>query len=121
MDRTTELIRKAHEGDQEARTRLVEENVGLVWCIVRRYSGRGTEAEDLFQIGSIGLLKAIDKFDLAYDVRFSTYAVPMISGEIRRFHRTTINLLYPAYSSLLSHTVSPIHLRLLSTVRESPP
>ena len=63
MDRTTELIRKAHEGDQEARTRLVEENVGLVWCIVRRYSGRGTEAEDLFQIGSIGLLKAIDKFD----------------------------------------------------------
>ena len=87
MDRTTELIRKAHEGDQEARTRLVEENVGLVWCIVRRYSGRGTEAEDLFQIGSIGLLKAIDKFDLAYDVRFSTYAVPMISGEIRRFLR----------------------------------
>ena len=87
MDRTTELIRKAHEGDQEARTRLVEENVGLVWCIVRRYSGRGTEAEDLFQIGSIGLLKAIDKFDLDYDVRFSTYAVPMISGEIRRFLR----------------------------------
>ena len=87
MDRTTELIRKAHEGDQEARTRLVEENVGLVWCIVRRYSGRGTEAEDLFQIGSIGLLKAIDKFDLAYDVRFSTYAVPMISGEIKRFLR----------------------------------
>lgn len=87
MDQTAELIRMAHQGDKAARNRLVEENVGLVWCIVRRYSGRGTEAEDLFQIGSIGLLKAIDKFDLSFDVRFSTYAVPMISGEIRRFLR----------------------------------
>lgn len=87
MDQTTELIRKAHQGDLSARNRLVEENIGLVWCIVRRYKGRGTEAEDLFQIGSIGLLKAIDKFDLTFDVRFSTYAVPMISGEIRRFLR----------------------------------
>lgn len=87
MDHTAELIEKAHQGDSDARALLVEENVGLVWCIVRRYSGRGTEAEDLFQIGIIGLLKAIDKFDLTYDVRFSTYAVPMISGEIRRFLR----------------------------------
>ncbi|GLG03138.1 hypothetical protein Selli1_03120 [Sellimonas catena] len=77
MDHTAELIEKAHQGDADARALLVEENVGLVWCIVRRYSGRGTEAEDLFQIGSIGLLKAIDKFDLTYDVRFSTYAVPI--------------------------------------------
>ena len=87
MDHTAELIEKAHQGDADARALLVEENVGLVWCIVRRYSGRGTEAEDLFQIGSIGLLKAIDKFDTSYDVRFSTYAVPMISGEIKRFLR----------------------------------
>ena len=87
MDSTTELIDRAHHGDTGARDRLVEENIGLVWCVVRRYSGRGTEMEDLFQIGSIGLLKAIDKFDLSYDVRFSTYAVPMISGEIRRFLR----------------------------------
>ena len=65
----------------------MEENVGLVWCVVKRFCGRGTEAEDLFQIGSIGLLKAIDKFDLSYDVKFSTYAVPMISGEIKRFLR----------------------------------
>lgn len=63
------------------------ENTGLVWCIVKRFFGRGTDSEDLFQIGSIGLLKAIDKFDLNYDVKFSTYAVPMISGEIRRFLR----------------------------------
>ena len=87
MDHTIALIRKSHAGDKEARERLVEENVGLVWCVVRRFQGRGTEAEDLFQIGSIGLLKAIDKFDLSYDVKFSTYAVPMISGEIKRFLR----------------------------------
>ena len=87
MDHTIALIRKSHDGDKEAREQLVEENVGLVWCVVRRFYGRGTEAEDLFQIGSIGLLKAIDKFDLDYDVKFSTYAVPMISGEIRRFLR----------------------------------
>ena len=65
----------------------MEENVGLIWCVVRRFYGRGVEPEDLFQIGSIGLLKAIDKFDLSYDVKFSTYAVPMISGEIKRFLR----------------------------------
>ena len=87
MDHTIALIKRSHDGDKEARERLVEENVGLVWCVVRRFYGRGTDAEDLFQIGSIGLLKAIDKFDLSYDVKFSTYAVPMISGEIKRFLR----------------------------------
>lgn len=87
MDRTIALIRQSHQGDQEARTKLIEENAGLVWCVVKRYLHRGTEAEDLFQIGNIGLLKAIDKFDLSYQVKFSTYAVPMISGEIKRFLR----------------------------------
>lgn len=87
MDHTIALIKKSHEGDEEARTRLVEENEGLVWCIVKRFRNRGVEAEDLFQIGNIGLLKAIDKFDLNYEVKFSTYAVPMISGEIKRFLR----------------------------------
>ena len=87
MDHTIALIKKSHDGDKAAREQLVEENVGLVWCVVKRFYGRGTEAEDLFQIGSIGLLKAIDKFDLSYDVKFSTYAVPMISGEIKRFLR----------------------------------
>lgn len=87
MDHTIALIRRAHEGDEDARTQLVEENTGLIWCVVKRFYGRGTEAEDLFQIGSIGLLKAIDKFDLTYDVKFSTYAVPMITGEIKRFLR----------------------------------
>lgn len=87
MDETMRLIQMAHEGDKAARDRLVEENVGLIWSIVRRFGNRGHEMEDLFQIGSIGLLKAIDKFDLSYDVRFSTYAVPMITGEIKRFLR----------------------------------
>lgn len=87
MDHTIALIKRAHDGDKEAREQLVEENVGLIWCVVKRFGGRGTDTEDLFQIGSIGLLKAIDKFDLSFDVKFSTYAVPMISGEIKRFLR----------------------------------
>lgn len=87
MDETMRLIQMAHDGDKAARDRLVTENFGLIWSIVRRFTGRGYEPEDLFQIGSIGLMKAIDKFDLSYEVRFSTYAVPMITGEIKRFLR----------------------------------
>ena len=87
MDHTIALIQKSHDGDEKARIQLVEENVGLIWCVVKRFYGRGVEPDDLFQIGSIGLLKAIDKFDLSFDVKFSTYAVPMISGEIKRFLR----------------------------------
>ena len=81
------LIEMAHEGDKEARDRLVTENMGLIWSIVRRFTGRGYDPEDLFQIGSIGLMKAIDKFDMSFEVKFSTYAVPMITGEIKRFLR----------------------------------
>ncbi|GLC78682.1 RNA polymerase sigma factor [Lacrimispora brassicae] len=87
MDETMRLIQMAHEGDKAARDQLVTDNFGLVWSIVRRFTGRGYEPEDLFQIGSIGLMKAIDKFDLSYEVKFSTYAVPMIMGEIKRFLR----------------------------------
>jgi RNA polymerase sporulation-specific sigma factor len=84
---TIELIRRAQQGDKEARDTVITDNIGLVWSIVRRFMNRGHEAEDLFQIGSIGLMKAIDKFDMTYDVKFSTYAVPMIMGEIKRFLR----------------------------------
>lgn len=84
---TMELLKKSRDGDRDARNRLVEENVGLVWNIVKRFMGRGYEAEDIFQIGCIGLIKAIDHFDLNYDVKFSTYAVPMITGQIKRFLR----------------------------------
>lgn len=84
---TIEQIIQAHNGDKDMRDRIVQENIGLVWSIVRRFLNRGYDADDLFQIGCIGLIKAIDKFDTEYDVKFSTYAVPMISGEIKRFLR----------------------------------
>ena len=87
MADTLSLLKRAHQGDKAARDALTEENMGLVWSVVRRFDGRKAEKEDLFQIGSIGLLKAIDKFDESYGVCFSTYAVPMIAGEIRRYLR----------------------------------
>jgi RNA polymerase sporulation-specific sigma factor len=81
------LIFQSQDGDTQARDKLVESNIRLVWSVVQRFLNRGYEADDLFQIGCIGLLKSIDKFDLSYDVKFSTYAVPMIIGEIQRFLR----------------------------------
>ena len=87
MDRTLVLIGRAHQGDKAARDLLFEENTGLIYSVAKRFLGRGVEMEDLFQIGSIGLLKAVDKFDMSYDVKFSTYAVPMIIGEIKRYLR----------------------------------
>ena len=86
-DHTKELIIKAHNNDKSAREKLVIDNSGLVWSIVKRFTGRGAEMEDLYQIGCIGLIKAIDNFNMDYDVKFSTYAVPMITGEIKRFLR----------------------------------
>ncbi|RKJ30065.1 sigma-70 family RNA polymerase sigma factor, partial [Butyricicoccus sp. 1XD8-22] len=80
-----ELIALAQAGDVEARKQMIEGNTRLVWSIVQRFASRGVELEDLFQIGCIGLMKSVDKFDLSYDVKFSTYAVPMIIGEIQRF------------------------------------
>ncbi|ALX48003.1 RNA polymerase sporulation sigma factor SigF [Lentibacillus amyloliquefaciens] len=80
-------IQRSQQGDKQARDLLVEHNVRLVWSVVQRFINRGYDPDDLFQIGSIGLIKGIDKFDLTYDVKFSTYAVPMIIGEIQRFIR----------------------------------
>ncbi|MDQ0177863.1 RNA polymerase sporulation sigma factor SigF [Bacillus chungangensis] len=82
-----QLIKQSQAGDPKARDTLVEKNMRLVWSVVQRFINRGYEADDLFQIGCIGLLKSVDKFDLSYDVKFSTYAVPMIIGEIQRFIR----------------------------------
>ena len=84
MERTCELIKQAKEGNKEAQSILVEENSGLIWSVVKRFQGRGYDKEDLFQIGSIGLLKCIENFDLERNVKFSTYAVPLIMGEIKR-------------------------------------
>ncbi|MTT31224.1 RNA polymerase sporulation sigma factor SigF [Terrilactibacillus sp. BCM23-1] len=81
------LIKESHSGNKDARDIIIQKNLRLVWSVVGRFSNRGYEADDLFQIGCIGLLKSVDKFDLSYDVKFSTYAVPMIIGEIQRFIR----------------------------------
>lgn len=86
-EQVKDLILKSQQGSKEARDTLVEKNIRLVWSVVQRFINRGYDPDDLFQIGSIGLIKSIDKFDLSYDVRFSTYAVPMIIGEIQRFIR----------------------------------
>jgi RNA polymerase sporulation-specific sigma factor len=87
MERTFELIRQSQAGEGCAKEQLIMMHSGLIWNVVRRFMGRGYEAEDLYQIGAIGLIRAIDKFDFHYDVKFSTYAVPLISGEIKRFLR----------------------------------
>ncbi len=87
MDEVSALIARSQAGESDAREVLIEKNLGLVHHIVKRFTGRGYDAEDLFQIGCIGLIKAIDKFDLSQGVKFSTYAVPMIMGEIKRFLR----------------------------------
>lgn len=87
MSRPEELIRRAQAGDQAAAEQLVNENTGLIWSVARRFLGRGTESEDLYQLGCLGFLKAVEGFDLDYGTQFSTYAVPKIAGEIRRFLR----------------------------------
>lgn len=87
MSRLEELIRLAQAGDKEASELLVTENSGLIWSVAKRFLGRGTEADDLYQLGCLGFLKAVNGFDLEYGTQFSTYAVPKIAGEIRRFLR----------------------------------
>jgi RNA polymerase sporulation-specific sigma factor len=86
-DELTALIRLAKAGDKEAAERLITENSGLIWSVTRRFFGRGAEAEDLYQLGCLGFLKAIEGYDESFGTRFSTYAVPKIAGEIRRFLR----------------------------------
>ena len=87
MSQMEELIRRAQSGDREASEILVTENSGLIWSVARRFIGRGTESDDLYQLGCLGFLKAVEGFDLEYGTQFSTYAVPKIAGEIRRFLR----------------------------------
>ena len=87
MSRTEELIARSQAGDSSATESLVQENTGLIWAVTKRFTGRGTELEDLYQLGCLGFLKAVEGFDLQYGTQFSTYAVPKIAGEIRRFLR----------------------------------
>ena len=87
MSDLTELIRRSQSGDKAAGEQLITENSGLIWSVAKRFLGRGTEADDLYQLGCLGFLKAVEGFDLEYGTQFSTYAVPKIAGEIRRFLR----------------------------------
>jgi len=87
MSDLTELIRRSQNGDKSAGEQLITENSGLIWSVAKRFLGRGTEADDLYQLGCLGFLKAVEGFDLDYGTQFSTYAVPKIAGEIRRFLR----------------------------------
>ncbi|MFQ9516127.1 MAG: SigB/SigF/SigG family RNA polymerase sigma factor [Eubacterium sp.] len=110
MDTLT-LINQAHKGDKASRDRILMENTGLIWSIVKRFLNRGYEGEDLFQIGCIGMLKAIDRFDNNFNVAFSTYAVPMITGEIRRFLRDDGII-------KISRTIKENQLKIISTTEK---
>lgn len=119
-ERVRELISKSQNGDQSARDYLVEQNVRLVWSVVQRFMNRGYDPDDLFQIGSIGLIKAIDKFDLSYEVRFSTYAVPMIIGEIQRFIRDDGTIKVSRTLKELGHKVRRKREELTKKLKRSP-
>ena len=94
-------IKKAQNGDEEAMTRLIENNKGLIWNIVKRFSGRGYEIEDIYQIGCMGFIKAIKRFDTSFEVQISTYAVPYILGEIKKFIRVHCILTLRSYANFL--------------------
>ncbi len=104
---TIQYIRRAKAGDSEAKSALIEHNVSLVKCIVKRYLGKGVEYDDLFQIACMGFLKAITGFDESFGVKFSTYAVPMIAGEIKRFMRDDGAV---KVSRTMKQTVKEMHL-----------
>lgn len=114
------LLHRAKEGDIDARERLINCNLKLIFNLVQRFSHRGYELEDLFQIGTIGLIKAIDKFDFTYGVKFSTYAVPMIIGEIRRFLRDDHPVKVPRSYKELVYKVNRAREALSATLGRDP-
>ena len=120
FENTIELITKAKRGDKEAKDKLVSLNLGLVWSIVKKFNNRGYELEDLFQVGSIGLLKAIEKFDFSYDVKFSTYAVPMIMGEIRRYIREDAPVRVARSLKELAYKIQKTKEELTNTLEREP-
>ncbi len=115
-----ELIIKSQQGDHQAKDTIVNSNLRLVWSVVQRFMNRGYEPDDLFQIGSIGLIKAIDKFDLSYDVKFSTYAVPMIIGEIQRFIRDDGSVKVSRSIKELSQKIKKTRDQLSKTLSRTP-
>ena len=119
-DRTLALIGQAHQGDKAARDTLFEENIGLIWSVVKRFRNRGVDMDDLFQIGSIGLLKAVDHFNLDFEVRFSTNAVPMIAGEIKRFLRDDGMIRVSRSLKEVSYKAYAVRERLEKELRREP-
>lgn len=119
MDSVYKLIELAQKGDISAKEQLIKENSGLIWSIVKRFYGRG-EQEDLYQIGAIGLLKCIDKFDFSYGVKFSTYAVPMIAGEIKRFLRDDGTIKVSRNLKELSFRAKTIQEQFIKEGKEEP-
>jgi RNA polymerase sporulation-specific sigma factor len=115
-----ELLHKAQNGDIDARERLVNCNLKLIFNMIQRFSHRGYDLEDLFQIGTIGLIKAIDKFDFSYGVKFSTYAVPMIIGEIRRFLRDDHPIKVPRSYKELVYKINRSREKLSSELNREP-
>ena len=115
-----ELLRKAQKGDREAAEELVLKNTGLIWSIVRRYLGRGTDPDDLYQLGCLGFLKAIEGFDLEFGTQFSTYAVPKIAGEIRRFLRDDGTVKVSRSLKERAIAIKAVRQRLIGTLGREP-
>lgn len=120
MTRLEELIAKSQAGDKEAGELLVTENAGLIWSVARRFVGRGTDAEDLYQLGCLGFLKAVEGFDLNFGTQFSTYAVPKISGEIRRFLRDDGTVKVSRGIKEQAATIKSVRMHLLHALGREP-
>ena len=120
MSRLEELIRRRQAGDKEAADLLVAENAGLIWSVAKRFIGRGADAEDLYQLGCLGFLKAVDGFDPEFGTQFSTYAVPKISGEIRRFLRDDGAIKVSRSLKERSATIRQVRARLSSALGREP-
>ena len=120
MSRIEELITLSQSGDQEAGEKLVVENSGLIWSVAKRFLGRGVEADDLYQLGCLGFLKAVDGFDLQYGTQFSTYAVPKIAGEIRRFLRDDGAVKVSRGIKEQAATIKTVRSQLMNTLGREP-
>ncbi len=120
MSIITELIALAQNGDKQATERLISENSGLIWSVAKRFIGRGAEADDLYQLGCLGFLKAIDGFDLEYGTQFSTYAVPKISGEIRRFLRDDGAVKVSRTVKEQAATIKTVRCKLTNALKREP-
>ncbi len=120
MSRIEELIARSQAGDESAKEALITENAGLIWSVARRFIGRGAEPDDLYQLGCLGFLKAVEGFDLEFGTQFSTYAVPKISGEIRRFLRDDGAVKVSRSLKERSATVKSVRNQLLSALGREP-